>query len=319
MEDTIAAWLNQQDNVITRMQALEVMSLETLRHRLGRRWQILLPGVYVATTGTPTDRQRLRAAILYGGDSAQLCDTTALLAYRVRYVPADPEIRLLLSAHARRANRDGVAVRRTHRLPPPRLLGGLPHCPPERALVEFAARIGDRRTATAVIADAIQRDIASPDRLAHETPHISGRGAGVARAAIHDVLGGVRSAPEGDLAEICSRSRVLPTPLFNPTLLLPDDRRISPDALWADAGLVHETNSREHHAGEDSFEDTQSRHDALTSAGLTVLHNSPRQQLREPDRVLAQLEACYLRLAGSGLPPGVRLTSGHTHVPSVGL
>jgi hypothetical protein len=136
--------LRQQDNTITRRQALDHMSLATLRHLLRTRWQVLLPGVYLAATGTPSNRQRLRAALLYGGDSAQICDRTALVAYGVRYLPPDSTIRLLLSAAAKRANRDGVEVRRTHRPPVPRLLAGLPHAPPERSLVEFAARIGDR-------------------------------------------------------------------------------------------------------------------------------------------------------------------------------
>jgi hypothetical protein len=162
MDHALHDLLIQQDNIVSRLQALEYMSLDAIRHNLRGKWRILLPGIYLAATGAPAPRQRLRAALLYGGSSAQLADSTALLAYGVRYLPQDATIRLLLPAAARRVNRDGVEVRRTHRLPAPRTIHGLPYCPPERALVEFAARVGDKRVATAVIADAVQRRIASP-------------------------------------------------------------------------------------------------------------------------------------------------------------
>ncbi|HTW19877.1 MAG TPA: hypothetical protein VME70_06675 [Mycobacteriales bacterium] len=309
MDDTLHSLLAAQDGLITRKQALETLSVSALRHLLATRWQILLPGVYLATTGEPTYRQRLRVGLLYGGSTAQLADTTALRGYGVRYLPVDRTVRLLLSAAAKRTNRDGVEARRTHRLEVPRMVGGLPHCPPGRALAEFAARVGEQRTAVAVIADAVHRGVVSDQALALQLPHLTGRGANVARRAIEDVLGGISSAPEADFSAICSRSRILPPPLLNALLRLPDGRRIRPDALWRDAALVHETNSREHHAREDLFEHTQARHDAMTAAGLTVFHNTPAQQRREADRIVRQLEASYLRLAGRGLPEGVVLLS----------
>ena len=319
MDEMLIAILNRQDNIIIRRQALQTMSLETLRHCLRSRWQILLPGGYLAETGTPSYRERLRGALLYGGSSAQLADSTALRGYGVRYLPPDPTVRVLLPADTKRANRDGVEVRRTHRPPKPRIIDGLPHCPPERAAVEFAARIGHQRDATAVIADVVQRGVGSPQRIALEARRVTGRGAGIARRAVADVVDGARSAPEADLMAICARSLILPPPLLNSLLLLPSGRKVSPDALWEDAGLVHETNSREHHDGEDLFDDTQSRHDEMTEAGLTVLHDSPRQQQRESERILRQLETCYRRLVGRGLPPGVVLLRAHPNGPYVGL
>jgi hypothetical protein len=319
MDHTLHDLLIQQDNIVSRLQALEHMSLDAIRHNLRGKWRILLPGIYLAATGAPAPRQRLRAALLYGGSSAQLADSTALLAYGVRYLPQDATIRLLLPAAARRVNRDGVEVRRTHRLPAPRTIQGLPYCPPERALVEFAARVGDRRVATAVIADAVQRKIAAPNITNAEVLHITGRGARIARLAVADIVAGARSAPEADFVSICGRSKILPSPLLNALLRLPCGRKVSPDALWLDAGLVHETNGRAPHADEDPFEDMQSRHDAMTTAGLTLLHNAPRQLYRESDRILGQVETCYLRNAGRGLPPGVTLLRSHPDVPLVGL
>jgi hypothetical protein len=78
--------------------------------------------------------------------------------------------------------------------------------------------------------------------------------------------------------------------------------------LIEEAALVHETNGRKpHYEDEDQFDSMQERHDALTVAGLTVLHNSPRLIDNDGRRVLSDLERCYLRDAGKGLPPGVRI------------
>jgi hypothetical protein len=299
--------LRRQDNVVTRLQSLEYLSAGALRHLLECRWRILLPGVYLAATGTPTLRQQLRAAILYGGPTAQLGDTTALAAYGVRYLPPDPTIRLLLPAGVRRANRDGVSVRRTHRPPRARTVNGLPYCPPERALIEFAARVGDRRAAIAVLADAVQRQVASESGLLAEVHHVTGRGTTAARQAVAMIAAGVRSAPEADFAAMCARSTVLPPPILNALLELPDGRLISPDALWADVGLVHETNGRGPHAREDRFEGMQERHDAMTAAGLIVLHNSPRQIQTEGSRAIGQVEDCYRMNEDRGLPAGVTI------------
>jgi hypothetical protein len=333
MNHRLDAVLERQDHILRRTQALEEMSLDKMRHMLGRDWQVLLPGVYAAFTGSPSERQRLRAALLYAGDDSMLADATALRRYGVRYLPADNEIHVLIPAAVKRASRDRVLVRRTHRLPPPRLIGGLPYCPPERALVELAARICDRRCATAVIADAVQRKIAVPERLLVELPHLTVRGAAVARAAVSDVLGlGARSAPEVDFLGMCAGVPELPAPLVNPLLELPSGVRVSPDALFYDAAVVHETNGRGPHGDEDQFESMQLRHDTMTEAGLIVLHNSPRALLRDSDRVMREVLTCVRRHAGRGLPPGVVLlregppgglwlpaSARHTDGPSVGL
>jgi hypothetical protein len=308
MTHQLNAIIERQEGILRRSQALEELSLDRLRHVLGRSWQILMPGVYATFTGCVSERQRLRAALLYAGDAALLADVTALDRYGVRYLPRSIEIHVLIPASVKRASRDGVLVRRTHRLPLPRQIDGLPYCPPERALVEASARICDRRVSTAVIADAVQRTIALPERLALELPHLTGRGSSSARAAIVDVIGlGARSAPEADFLVLCGSYDELPKPLVNPLLRLPSGLKVSPDSLFLDSAVVHETNGRGPHADEDAFESMQVRHDALTAAGFTVLHNSPRSILRESDRVMAEVLVCVSRHAGRGLPAGVTL------------
>jgi hypothetical protein len=299
--------LRRQDSVITRSVALEHMSQSALHRRLGSGWRILLPGVYLAESRHPTYRQRLTAAVLYGGDEAQLSDVTALRQFGLKYLPPDETVYLLIPAAERRASRDGVVVRRTHRLPEPCVQDGLPFTPLPRAIADFVARIGDHRDALAAAAEAVQRRLTAVADVVNELDHVTGRGTSAARHVRAALLSGVRSAPEGDFVSLCARSSVLPVPLLNPLLELPSGAKVCPDALFVEAGLVHETNGREPHAAEDRFEDMQARHGAMTAAGLVVLHSSPRQLKTEPARVLAQLEQCYLRANRSGLPHGVKL------------
>lgn len=313
---TLEALLGSQDFVITRRQALQHLSDGSLQNRLKRHWRIVLPGVYLAATGIPSARQQLRAGLLYAGPDAQLADHTALRAYGVRYLPPDRGTYLLIPATDRRVSRDGVIIRRTTRLPPPRSMGGLPYSPPARALSDFAARAGDERLALAVLADAIQRRVARADDVIEELSHVTGRGCGVAARLSERLAAGARSAPEADFLAIVARSAVLPRPLANALLALPDGRLVSPDALFSDAALVHETNGRMAHAATDLFDSMQERHGAMTAAGLTVLHSSPYQLRTEADRILAQVESCYLRDKGKGLPPGVTLLRASADVPS---
>jgi hypothetical protein len=110
----------------------------------------------------------------------------------------------------------------------------------------------------------------------------------------------------------------LPPLLYNRRLKLPGGRIISPDALALDAGLVHETNGRAAHRRDDLFDDMQERHDAMTVAGLTVLHNTPRRIALRGREVITQFERCYVRDAGRGLPPGVVLLPIAADAPSTG-
>jgi len=299
--------LDRQHGVVSRRQALEHLSESALYERLGRHWQVLLPGVYVAHTGPVLDLQRQWAALLFGGEEAMLDDTTALREYGVNYLPDDGQVRLLVPDTVQRTSRDFVAVRRTIYMPRPvSLRTGIRLAPTSRALTDFALRYDDERTVRAVLASAIQRRQVSLDLLDRELKIAPARGRPRLMRVLEELHAGVRSAPEGDVRALVATSKVLPTPLYNCLLRLPDGRKISPDLLLEEAALVHETNGRESHFDEeDLFDSMQERHDTMTVAGLTVLHNSPRLIQSDGARVLADLEACYLRDKGKGLPPGV--------------
>lgn len=303
----LARLLDHQHGVVSRRQALEHLSEPALYERLGRHWQVLLPGIYVAQTGPVLDLQRQWAALLFGGEDAMLDDTTALREYGVNYLPEDGQVRLLVPGTVQRTSRDFVAVRRTIYLPRPvALRSGIRLAPTARALTDFALRYDDDRTVRAVLASAVQRRQVSLDQLDRELKIAPARGRPRLVRVLEELHAGIRSAPEGDVRALVATSTILPTPLYNCLLRLPSGRKISPDLLLEEAALVHETNGRQpHFEDEDLFDSMQERHDVMTVAGLTVLHNSPRLVQTQGPRILADLEACYLRDQGKGLPPGV--------------
>jgi hypothetical protein len=299
--------LKTQDGLITRQQALESLSQAEISSRLGKFWQVVLPGVYAGFTGALTARHRMRAALLHAGPGALVNDQSALRAYRVPFVPDDMFSRVLVGAAVQRSSGEFVVVRRTTRLPKPTVVDGLPTVPLERALCEFVARHPDERDGFAVLAAAVQRRQVGIERLTVEITRSANRGRpklvrGIAKLGI-----GLRSVAEDDFRRLLTRSAVLPEPLWNPLIRLPGGLELRPDALFVESALVHETNGRAFHADDDAFEAMQRRNDALVAAGLTVLHNAPRRIRTESARVLAELEECHARLAGRGLPPGVDL------------
>ena len=309
--DELIKLINSQDGVVTRKQALRFLSPDALDHRLGRSWKVLLPGTYAAAPIATGERQRLRAALLFAGAGSMLSDTSALGLLGLPFVPVDDKVRVLVPDACKRASREFVVIRRSIRLPVPVIAGGLPVAPIHRALCELGSRHVAERESLAVFAAAVQRRLVSVAELLVEAHAGPARGRTRLLRVIAPLAAGIRSAPEADFRDLVKTSRVLPTPLWNPLIELPDGRRFSPDALFTGAGLVHETNGRAYHApnehGDDLFEDMQRRNDALVSAGLVVLHNSPRRIASEPSVVRHEVEQSCRRYEGRGLPTGVRI------------
>jgi hypothetical protein len=309
MTPAIDAIFARQDQLITRRQALRHVTEDEVAARLGRRWQVVLPGVYASFTGALSPRQRLRAALLAAGDDAVLNDLDALRAHGVPYLPPEPLVRLLVPDTVHRTSRQFIVIRRTTRMPPAVIVDGFRVAPAARATCEFAARHPDERESLAVVAAAVQLGKVSVEQLVAETRLGPARGRPRLVRMIGVLGDGIRSAPEDDFRRLVARSKVLPPPLWNPRVRLPSGRKVHPDALFVDAALVHETNGRDVHAGFEDFQDMQRRHDEMTAAGLTVLHNAPRRLREDGPSVLAEVEQCYARLDRRGLPPGVSLVS----------
>ena len=152
--------MQQQLYVISRKQALAVgMTSHALRHRLrlAGPWQTLLPGIYIAVTGTPTTLQQEMAAMLYAGGDSVITGPAALRCHHIRGPSADL-IDILVPATRQRRDAGFVRLHRTTRMPE-RIwrAGPLRYASPPRAVADAVRDMTTLRDVRAVVADAVQR------------------------------------------------------------------------------------------------------------------------------------------------------------------
>jgi hypothetical protein len=302
--------LATQDFVVSREQALEHgMSRSQVGDRLASRaWQLLLPGVYLTSAGSPSRRQRMIGALLWAGPDAAIDDVDACRFHGVKAAVVDDRVvHVVVPWGSPARSRGFVVVRRTTRQPAVVSTERLRYVDAATAVIAAARRLSNDRGVLALVSDAVQRHITSPQDLM--LAHVAGppRNARRTDLALAEVIAGVRSVPEADFRRLAEASAVLPPLLYNRLVRLPSGLVISPDALAPDAPVVHETNGRTAHRRQDLFEDMQLRHELLTDAGFTAFHTPPRRLQLHGGAVLRAVERVYVRLAGTGLPPGCML------------
>jgi hypothetical protein len=302
--------LQVQDFVISREQAFERgLTRGAVDDRLASKaWQVVLPSVYFAGSGTPTRRQKMIAALLYAGHGSAIDDVDACRFHGIKAAAVDHYlIHVVVPWGSPARSHDYVRIRRTSRPIEAVVTSRLRYVDPATAVIAAARRVKSDRTVLALISDAVQRNVATVKQLM--CAQIAGppRNARRADAALAQVGAGIRSAPEGDFRTLAEASAILPPLLYNRSLLLPNRQIICPDALAPDAPLVHETNGRRAHKRLDLFEDMQVRHEVMTSVGLIAFHTSPRRLALHGGEVVRAFERAYLREAGKGLPAGVVL------------
>jgi hypothetical protein len=301
-----------QDHVLGRAQALEAgVTTHAIEHRLrSQQWQRMLPGVYLTAPTEPSRRQMLVAALVYAGPKSAIDDVDACRYHGLRSVAIDEQIvHVVVPGCSAARSRGFVVVRRTDRPIVTVDTERLRYVDAATAVVMAARGMKRDRAAVAAISDALQRRVTTYDELVRAHVQGSPRGARIVSRALASLSTGAASAPEVDFLDLVVISSILPAPMCNVLLRLACGRLISPDALFLSSAVIHETNGRRPHARADLFEDMQERHDVLTAAGFTVLHNSPSRLLRLPREVLSEVERCHVREAGRGLPPGVTIVA----------
>jgi len=285
--------LREHEQVIVRAQALGLgLSAGQIRHRIrpGGPWQVLLPGVYLAATGTPTQRQLEIAALRRAGPDSALTGTAALRHHGVR-VPEQRLITVLVPAGQHRQSGGFVRVWPTVRMPEFVMAdGAVRFTQAARAVADASRELRSLREVRAVTADAVQRRACRLDQLIEELASAPMRGSAWLRRALAEVADGVRSVAEGDLRDLINRAQ-LPSPMFNPRLYLGRTFLAKPDAWWPEAGVAAEVDSREWHLSPGDWAQTMARHARMTACGILVLHFTPTQVRTEPDRVAAGIRS----------------------------
>jgi len=300
----MADLLARQSGVITRSQTRDcAMSDQALRHRIRSigPWQVLLPGVYLTTTGSPATPQRLMAAQLYAGRDSVITGPAALSLHHLRG-PQTPIVDVLVPHERRRRSLGFVRVHRTVRMPIVVLWAGeVGYVPLARAVADTARGLRELGEVRAVVAEGVQRQRLHVSQLADELARGPVQGSAYFRQALEEVREGIRSAVEGDLRTLIKRER-LPEPMYNPDLYAGDSFIARPDAWWAEAAVAGEVDSREWHLSPRSWERTLARDARMSAHGIVVLHFSPRRLRTEPRQVAAEIRSALAAGCSRGVP-----------------
>ena len=296
--------LQVQHQVITRRQAVLCGVPHSTLDRYtapGGRWQRLLPGVYLALTGTPTQGQREMAALLYAGPRSLLTGSAAMRRHRLR--PAGPDIvDVLIPWQRKRQSAGFVRVHRTRRMPERLYVTGkIRFAKAPRAVADAArglARFDDVRH---VVCEAVQRRACTIAELTEELDAGPAAGSALFREALAEVGDGVRSVAEADFRLLILRSG-LPRPMFNAQLFDADGIFIATvDAWWQEAGVAAEIDSRAYHLAAEDQDRTTARHDRLAAHGILPLHFPPKRIKTDAPGIISELQSAIDK--GLGRPP----------------
>ena len=302
-ETALKVVLRRQQRVIARGQALACgMTPGAVRHqtRAGGPWQRLLPGTYLAATGTPTTEQREIAALVHAGQGSVITGSAALRHHRIP-APDSPFITILIPAERRVENADFVRVWRTRRMPHHILDDhGVRIVFAARAVADTARDLASLRDVRAVVGGAVQTRACSISLLTEELEQVPRPNSALLRQAIAEVCEGVRSVAEAEFRDLILRAG-LPVPMFNASVFNGDAFIAKPDAWWPEAGVAAEVDSREWHLSPEDWERTIRRHDAMTEHGILLLHFTPSTIRTSPAMVVTKIRNALK--AGLAHPP----------------
>ena len=269
--------LASQQQVITRSQALACgipQSTVSVWCKLGGKWQKILPGVYLAVTGTPTLEQRQLAALLYAGQNSVITGSAALRARRLR-VPATDMVDVLIPLSVKRQSLGYVRIHRTRRMPAPYRIGPFRFASPARAVADashWLTNLGDVR---ALVAEAVQKQACSIAQIGTELSEGANRDSAHLRKALAAVRSGIRSEAEADFRDRILRSDLM-APQYNVFLRAADGTDIGEaDAWWAEAGVSAEIDSQEYHFYRDGWLKTDAKHSRMLKYGIRPHHFAP--------------------------------------------
>jgi hypothetical protein len=305
------AVLARQDAVVSVAQLKQHgFNSNAISRRLGTgAWQRLLPSVILTVSGTPTRRQRLVAAWLWGGPGAAVDGIDACAWHGMCAAPrSESRVHVVTPLASSARSRDFVVVRRTIADVPIGGMGLLPYVDRSTALIVAARNSGSSRNAIGLLARGLQQQQVTVGDLRDARERIGDKWCRGVDSALIAVGVGLRSPAERDAHDLIVASSILPTPRWNQWLDLGDGGcPVCADALWEDAGMASEVIGRRYHAWAEQFESTEARRARMIAAGLVMQGCTALQARHHAAMVRENLERTYLANAGRGMPPGVRL------------
>ncbi len=191
--DGLRKLLDKQLSVASRGQLLDLgMADRAMQYRLrpGGPWQAVLPGVYLAVTGTPTFEQKEMAALLYAGPGSLVTGPAALMHHGIRIpglraLDAVPVIDVLVPVTRQRIDLNFVRLHRTARMPAkPVADGPLRLAPVARAVADAAWQLTSPGDVRAIVTDALQSGQCTVSQLTAELNEGPIRGSAAFRSAL---------------------------------------------------------------------------------------------------------------------------------------
>ncbi len=314
----LQALAKQQVGLLTRRQLRRGgVTNAQIRWAIGRRWQLVLPGVVAIFTGRLDADQRLVAGSLYAGPEALLTGPVGARLHGVTgpWVSTYPLLTFLVPEHKTNRASGFVTVRRTQRpdLVPVTIRGT--RVASAARCVADAARVCRRgEDARALTISALQRQVTSEDHLYAEMLAGPVRFSAAVRAGIAAFQAGAWSIREVDLLRALAASRILPPVMPNPILRLSSGGVLpTPDAWIDEVGLAIQLHSRTYHARDQDWDGTVMGDGQLVAAGVTVIGVTPHQLRSNPEAFVRRVESAYLALRRRGGRPEVIARDRHHH------
>jgi len=151
-------------------------------------WQALLPGIYLAVTGTPTFEQKEMAALLYAGPESLVTGRAALTHHGIGSGLPPDVVDVLVPAERQRVDVNFVRLHRTARLPATSALAGpVRLAPPPRAVADTAWQLTSTDDIRAVVAAALSSGRCTLDELTAELNQGPIRGSAAFRTVLTDL------------------------------------------------------------------------------------------------------------------------------------
>jgi Transcriptional regulator, AbiEi antitoxin len=292
-----------QRGVVSRAQALEAgvgSSTVISRLRTGR-WQRLYRGVYATFTGEPGREAMLWAALRRVGPDAVLSHHTAAELSRLSSRPS-PLIHVTLPRQLHLRPIPGIVLHRSSRIDQarhPTLTP--PQTRIEETTLDLAEAADDLDDALAWLARACGGRLTTPDLLRTAlASRARMRWRGEVASALSDIASGAHSVLELRYTRRVERPHGLP-PATRQARVVGERRTAYRDALYADFGVVVETDGVVAHPLEERWRD-QHRDNAAIVDGLVTLRYSWTDVTQRPCLVAAEVAKALRRRGWRNIP-----------------
>jgi very-short-patch-repair endonuclease len=282
--------------------ALRALGLSNYRLRTAvasGRWQEALPDVFVAHSGPLTRRERWSAALCYAGPGSVLSHRSALAAWGARVEEARPAVRVagvrgryaapeegglveITVPHGRHVRSRAFVVVHQSRRPVAEgyAVDRLPLAPPARAAVDVAGTSTRRGDVDHVIADVLQRRLATVPELEEQAALLGRRLTPWLCQALADARRGMRSVGESELRRAISSARV-PEPEWGASIDTRDGTYFV-DAYWRAPRVAVEADGSAFHLSAEDWARDLRRQNAIQEAQVTLFRYPVRRLRADP-------------------------------------